>query len=139
PDTETSYDLDKTALQTYVPLYRDSVYAITVGSEALYRGSVTADQLLLNITDMQKAFPDKLIGYADSWNKFQDGTANPLITGGVKLLLVNAFAYWQGQNIKNATATYLDDLQQAFGKIQEKAGSVDAIELWNGETGWPGN
>ena len=30
-------------------------------------------------------------------------------------------------------------MQQAFGKIQEKAGSVDAIELWNGETGWPGN
>lgn len=55
------------------------------------------------------------------------------------LRLVNAFAYWQGQKISNATATYLDDLQAAMGYIQDKVGSVDAIELWNGETGWPGS
>ena len=51
--------------------------------------------------------------------------------------LVNAFGYWQSQDIKNASATYLDDLQQAFGHIQSVAGSTDSIELWNGETGWP--
>lgn len=51
--------------------------------------------------------------------------------------LVNAFGYWQAQNINNASATYLDDLQQAFGHIQSVAGSTTAIELWNGETGWP--
>ena len=51
--------------------------------------------------------------------------------------LVNAFAYWQGQKITNATATYLDDLQQAIGHIQELSGSIDGIEIWNGETGWP--
>lgn len=49
--------------------------------------------------------------------------------------LVNAFAYWQGQDIKNATATYVDDLQQAFGHIQSVGGND--IELANGETGWP--
>lgn len=26
---------------------------------------------------------------------------------------------------------------QAFTRIQHLAGSTDAIELWNGETGWP--
>lgn len=51
--------------------------------------------------------------------------------------LVNAFGFWQGQEIGNATATYLDDLMQAFTRIQQIAGSTDAIELWNGETGWP--
>lgn len=51
--------------------------------------------------------------------------------------LVNAFGYWQGQKITNATATYLDDLQQAIGHIQELSGSIDGIEIWNGETGWP--
>lgn len=51
--------------------------------------------------------------------------------------MVNAFAYWQGQQVSNATVTYLDDLQQAFGHIQELAGSVDAVEIWNGESGWP--
>ena len=51
--------------------------------------------------------------------------------------LVNAFAYWQAQEIENATATYYDDMMQAFARIQLTAGSFDAIELWNGETGWP--
>lgn len=103
------------------------------------------------------------VGTADSWNKFQDGTADPLLSGqcdgvkpvtGVKFLyghlsshgqslltcqrLVNAFGYWQGQNINNATATYLDDLQQAIGQIQKSAG-LNTVEIWNGETGWPAN
>ena len=51
--------------------------------------------------------------------------------------MVNAFAYWQGQQIRNATRTYIDDLIQAFGHIQEMVKSADAVELWNGETGWP--
>ena len=53
-------------------------------------------------------------------------------------MLVNAFAFWQGQDIGNATATYLDDLWQAFAHIEDKAGSNTDIEIWNGETGWPG-
>ena len=50
---------------------------------------------------------------------------------------MNAFAYWQGQNIDNATATYFDDIMQAFQRIQSTAGSTTSPELWNGETGWP--
>jgi len=55
------------------------VYAITVGSESLYRGNFTGEQLLAKIQDMKAAFPNIKIGTADSWNKFQDGTADPLI------------------------------------------------------------
>ena len=51
---------------------------------------------------------------------------------------MNAFGYWQGMDIKNATATYLDDLQQAIGHIQDLAG-LNTVEIMNGETGWPGN
>jgi len=50
--------------------------------------------------------------------------------------LANAFSYWQGQTIQNASHSYLDDLNQAFGHIQDVAGTLD-IEIWNGETGWP--
>ena len=49
---------------------------------------------------------------------------------------INAFGFWQGQDIKNATHTYFDDIMQAYAHI----GSVNPgnkIELWNGETGWP--
>ena len=28
---------------------------------------------------------------------------------------------------------------QAIGHIQDLSGSIDAIEIWNGETGWPGD
>ena len=41
-------------------------------------------------------------------------------------------------DITNATATYLDDLQQAIGHIQDLAG-LDTVEIMNGETGWPGD
>lgn len=51
--------------------------------------------------------------------------------------LANAFSYWQGQDISNATASYFDDIQQAVGHIQEVSGSLDAIHIMNGETGWP--
>ncbi|KAL8660343.1 MAG: hypothetical protein Q9202_006652 [Teloschistes flavicans] len=126
----------------------NTVYALTVGSESLYRG-VSACDVFSAIDDARTTFGSivKRVGTADSWNKFQDGTADPILTGdcpgpkprpGITFLLVNAFGYWQGQNINNATATYLDDLQQAMGHIQKLAG-LNTVEIWNGETGWPGD
>jgi glucan 1,3-beta-glucosidase len=57
-----------------------------VGSETLYRGNFTGEELLGKINEVQEMFPKTLIGTADSWNKYDDGTADPLIKGGVKLL-----------------------------------------------------
>ena len=90
PDTDTSYDEDYTALQSALSDSSNvaATYAITVGSEGLYRGSYTADQLVAKIQNMSSAFPNIKIGTADSWNKFQDGTADPVIKAGVKLLYV---------------------------------------------------
>jgi len=123
---------------TYAPQYSDQVYAITVGSETLYRGNFTGPELLAKIQDVKSAVPKFKVGTADSWNKYQDGTADPLITGGVDILLFNAFSYWQGQTIANATASFFDDVMQAIGHIQAVSGSVSGgPELWVGETGWP--
>ncbi|KAI9839831.1 MAG: hypothetical protein M1819_000021 [Sarea resinae] len=137
PDTDDSFNADKAALQQYVPQYQDSVYAVTVGSETLYRGNFTGSELLSKINEIKSVLPNTKVGTADSWNKYADGTADALITGGVDLLLVNAFAYWQSQAIDNATATFFDDVQQAIGHIQSTAGSTSSIETWVGETGWP--
>jgi len=138
PDTEDSFNKDKEALVTYVPQYKDQVYAVTVGSEALYRKDLTAKQLLEKINDVGKALPGTTIGFAESWNKIADGTADDLINGGVKLFMANAFAYWQGDDVgSGATETYFDDIQQALGHIQDLKGSLDGFEFWNGETGWP--
>lgn len=123
----------------YAPQYADQVYAITVGSETLYRGNFTGQQLLAKIQDTKQAVGGNFkVGTADSWNKYQDGTADALVSGGVDILLCNAFSYWQGQMIGNATGSFFDDVMQAFGRIQSVAGSVSkGPELWVGEVGWP--
>jgi len=139
PDTDESYAADKAAVVQYAPQYDDQVYAITVGSETLYRGNFTGSTLLEKIQDVKSAVGSSFkVGTADSWNKYQDGTADPLINGGADILLCNAFSYWQGQTIANATADFFDDIMQAFGHIQAVAGSASSgPELWVGETGWP--
>lgn len=87
PDTEESLNLDKTALSTYVPQYTDQVYAVTVGSETLYRGNFTGPELLTKINDVKAILPDGVkVGTADSWNKYADGTADAVIKGGVDIL-----------------------------------------------------
>ncbi|KAG9234089.1 putative glucan 1,3-beta-glucosidase [Amylocarpus encephaloides] len=139
PDVEESFDADKAAIVKYAPQYKDQVYAITVGSETMYRGNFTGEELLVKIADVKKATGGAFkVGTADSWNKYQDGTADPLIKGGADILLINAFSYWQGQTIANSTNSFFDDIMQAFGHIQAKAGSTTTgPELWVGETGWP--
>jgi len=139
PDTDESFAADKAAVVEYAPQYSDQVYAITVGSETLYRGNFTGEQLLEKIQDVKTALNgDFKVGTADSWNKYMDGTADAVIKGGADILLCNAFSYWQGQELSNATHSFFDDIMQAFGHIQDVAGSAsDGPELWVGETGWP--
>jgi len=140
PDVEESFTADRKALREYVPKYPDQVYGITVGSETMYRANFTGQQLLDKINAVREDVPGvKKIGTADSWNKFQDGTADDLIkSSNVTLILANAFAYWQGKAAgSDAIYTYFDDIQQALTKIQTISGSMDRIEFWNGESGWP--
>ena len=78
--------LELPALQATVPGNKDVIFGITVGSEILYRGDFTPNQLLGMIQQVQNAFPDLLVGTADSWTAIANGTADPLIKGGVKLM-----------------------------------------------------
>lgn len=110
---------------------------MTVGSETLYRGNFTGPQLKAKIDTVKGKLPDGIkVGTADSWNKFDDGTADAILPS-VDILLINAFAFWQGAGPKNATYVYLNDMFQAISHIEEKVGGSDKIEIWNGETGWP--
>lgn len=81
PDTSESFKKDRKALKDGVPGNEDVLEAITVGSEALYRKSMKAEDLLSKIKTISDDFPDVSVGTADSWNKFADGTADPLIIG----------------------------------------------------------
>ena len=87
-----SLDADMKEFHTYAKQYESTVYAVTVGSESLYRyyhetdGHTTGlsnDELngaINNYTqamlDLDLKFP---VGTADSWNVYDDGTANNII------------------------------------------------------------
>ena len=94
-DTKQAYDDDKKEVLTYAKYYPETIYAYTVGSETLYRHEqsettgLTVQELLDDINDFKTAGLPQKVGTADSWNKFQDGTADPLITGGVDFLYEN--------------------------------------------------
>lgn len=86
PDVASSFTADTAALSQYIPGYEAQVYAITVGSETLYRKTFTGPQLLGFINQVKGMFPSIKVGTADSWNKFADGTADAVVSGGVNLL-----------------------------------------------------
>ncbi|KAI9808664.1 MAG: hypothetical protein M1825_003815 [Sarcosagium campestre] len=133
PDTDESFSNGKSAVKAYANQYKDQVHAVTVGSETLYRGNFTGDELVKKIKEVKSIVPGIKVGTADSWNKYQDGTADPVIEAA-DILLVNAFAYWQGSEIKNASHVFFDDIMQALKhvrKINKK------VEFRVGETGWP--
>ncbi|KAF6799407.1 glucan -beta-glucosidase [Colletotrichum musicola] len=124
-DTEESYAADKAAVVRHTPGFERQVYAVTVGSESLYRGNFTGPELAEKLKDMKRAVPHLKVGTADSWNKYQDGTADAVIPHA-DILLTNAFSYWQGQARDNATASFFDSIMQAFSRIQRVSGA-----------GWP--
>ncbi|KAI9751247.1 MAG: glycoside hydrolase 3 protein [Candelina submexicana] len=137
PDDPVSLQKEKDALTTLVPQFKDVIYAVTVGSESLYRRALTGEQLNNIIGDVKSLIgSDIKVGSADSWNNYTDFAASPLYgdNGHATILLVNAFPYWQGQEISNASRTLFDDLGQAFDLIQSKKPDM---EIWVGETGWP--
>lgn len=87
---DESFNADVIAIQTYIPGYEAQVYAITVGSETLYRGTFTGPVLLQKIKAVKAMFPGIKVGTADSWNKFADRTADAVIQGGVDILYESA-------------------------------------------------
>jgi len=136
PDVEESYTKDLKAITDVADEYAEQIYAVTVGSETLYRGNFTGEELASKISDVKKAVGNGIkVGTADSWNKFADGTADAII-GTADIILVNAFAFWQGAGRDNATHVYFDDMFQAITHIEGLAGD-NMPEVWNGETGWP--
>ncbi|KAK8216446.1 beta-glucosidase [Phyllosticta capitalensis] len=140
PDTDESFNADKEALQKYATEeFAKQLYGVTVGSECLYRGNFTGEQLLDKINEVKRIIPKGVkCGTADSWNKWADGTGDAIVKGGVDLILANGFAYWQATPIANASATYFYDMASAIAHIQTVAGGPEkAPEIYNGETGWP--
>jgi glucan 1,3-beta-glucosidase len=78
-DQDPSFVRDLAVVQAAATLYAPQIHAITVGSESLYRGDMTASQLvgLINIT--RALLPDFKIGTGDAFDTILDGTADLVI------------------------------------------------------------
>lgn len=66
--------------------YGDTLFGITVGSEGIYRGTYSTSDLIGWISDMSSTFSGVTIGTADSWNGWANGTMDPVIQSGIKLV-----------------------------------------------------
>ncbi|CAN6633047.1 glucan 1,3-beta-glucosidase [Trichomonascus vanleenenianus] len=146
PTDDAHYAAEKAAAAQYLPtLSVDNVEAFTVGSEALYRGDLTPSALAAKISDFKsfvadikdkdgKSYSSIPVGFVDSWNIIVNATNQPAIQAA-DIILANAFSYWQGQTMANATFSFVDDIMQALQVIQTSKGNNE-IEFWIGETGW---
>ncbi|CDO95477.1 unnamed protein product [Kluyveromyces dobzhanskii CBS 2104] len=147
PTDSAHFELEKAALTDYLPWIKSStIEAFLVGSEALYREDMTASELADAISDIKKYVADikdsegnsysgKQVGTVDSWNVLVDGGSATAIEAA-DFVMANAFSYWQGQTMDNASYSFFDDIMQALQTIQTAKGSTD-IQFWVGETGWP--
>lgn len=147
PTDNSHFEAEKEALKTYLPtISKDTVKVFTVGSEALYRNDLSASDLASAILDIKSLLADIKdkngdsyssvpVGTVDSWNVLVDGGSKPAIEAA-DFVFANAFSYWQGQTMQNASYSFFDDIMQALQTIQGIKGSTD-IDFWVGETGWP--
>lgn len=82
-----AYDKEKAPIVSAdIGQYGDTLFGITVGSEGMYRGTYHADDLIGWLDDMQNTFPSTLIGTADSWNCWANGTMDAIISRPTKLM-----------------------------------------------------
>ena len=69
-----------------VTTFGDTLYGITIGSEGLYRGTYQVNDLLGWISSMRTAYPNTQLGTADSWNCWNNGSMDSIITSGIQLV-----------------------------------------------------
>ncbi|KAK3334399.1 glycoside hydrolase superfamily [Neurospora tetraspora] len=138
----------QTAISTYGKKLTDLIIGASIGSEDLYRVSVTGIQnksgvgagpseIVKFIGDWKKAFQGTAIanvpiGHVDTWDVWVNGTNKPVIDA-VDWVGVDEYPYYEngkGNNIENSG--YLFD--RAFDAIGSAVGDKP---VWVTETGWP--
>lgn len=136
------------AVKQYGPKFTDLVIGISIGSEDLYRNSVTGmtnkagvgaqpDQLVAFIGDFKKAFKDTPlgktpVGHVDTWDVWPNAT-NKAVLDAIDWVGVDEYPYYEngkGNNIKNSGNLF----DKAFNATIQAAGGKP---VWVTETGWP--
>ncbi|KAK3339951.1 glycoside hydrolase superfamily [Lasiosphaeria hispida] len=138
----------KKAVDKYGKDFTDLVIGISIGSEDLYRTSVTGikneagvgtgpAEIVGFIGDFKKAFANTPlastpVGHVDTWDVWTNGTNQPVIDA-VDWVGVDEYPYYEngkGNNIKNAGSLF----DRAFDAT---VAAVSGKPVWVTETGWP--
>lgn len=138
----------KKAVTTHGSKFTDLVIGISIGSEDLYRDSVTGkaneagigaspDTILSFIKDFRSSFANtplasKPVGHVDTWDVWPNATIKAVIDA-VDFIGVNEFPYYEsgkGNSIKNSGKLF----DTAYETVLSIAGDKP---VWLTETGWP--
>lgn len=146
-------DKELTALRKAVDKHgkdlTDLIIGISIGSEDLYRISVTGlkndpdgignspDAILGFIDDFKKEFKDTPlaktpVGHVDTWDSWTN-TSNAEVLNALDWIGVNSFPYYEtgkGNDIKNAPHLFDRSYEATLGVANGKP-------VWVTETGWP--
>ncbi|KAI8061495.1 glycoside hydrolase superfamily [Gilbertella persicaria] len=128
-DKTDSFDLEYVALNRLVSSSQNlnSVEAIIVGSEVLYRNDSSSEELSKQIKKVKTLVKPKGIKVTTSevYYKF-----TPAVVDTIDFLMMNAFIYWEGEQIEGAA----NKLYEHFISAKELSkGKTVRIS----ETGWP--
>ena len=136
------------AVSKYGKPFTDLVIGISIGSEDLYRNSVTGvankagvgnspENLVRFIGDFKKAFSGTAlagipVGHVDTWDVWGNATNKPVLDA-IDWVGVDEYPYYEsgkGNDIKNAGALF----DRAY---KATIAAVGGKPVWVTETGWP--
>lgn len=139
----------KSAIGTYGSQLADLVVGISVGSEDLYRISVTGlandptgvgqtpDVLVSYISQVREAIQgtslgNAPVGHVDTWNAFVNGS-NSAVISACDFLGLDEYPYYQTTDPNS-----IDNAQSLFFEAYDKVQSVaSGKQIWVTEAGWP--
>lgn len=132
------YNNEKQALLSVIGDYGHAwIHAIVVGSEDLYRGDTSAQELANQVYDVRGMVRaqgvNAPVGHVDTWTQWVNPANNVLITA-TDFVGMDAYPYFQAVSIDNAINVFMQSLTATKDYVHSvKAG----VPLWITETGWP--
>ncbi|KAG1463505.1 hypothetical protein G6F46_000776 [Rhizopus delemar] len=127
-DKTDSFLQELVSLKKLVSDYNvQNIEAIIVGSEVIYRGDVSSDQLTEYINQVKEVVHPLGIQVttSDVYYKFE-----PNVVSAVDFIMMNAFPYWEGTNISEAPNTLFEHYMHVKSLSNGKVVRIS-------ETGWP--
>lgn len=98
-----------------------------VGSEVLYRGDLTENQLLSYITQFRNAVPGVKVATSDTYTEL---LAHPAVIAAGDVVLPTIYSFWEGHSIDIA----MGQTHLAWQRVRSAAGGREVIVA---EAGWP--